>query len=99
MLYPHRVSLTIIILSIVVLACALPTIALQDPSAISTTAAQTVIAKFTQAALSEILPLPTTRTNAHLYAWSRQLLHQHRHLHHRQRSLGHRFLHPHRSFR
>ncbi len=52
MLHSHRVSLTIIILSIVVLACALPTIALQDPSAISTAAAQTVIAKFTQAALS-----------------------------------------------
>ena len=60
MLHPHRVSLTIIILSIVVLACALPTIALQDPSAISTTAAQTVIARFTQTALSEeILPSPT----------------------------------------
>lgn len=52
MLYPHRVSLIIIILSIVVLACALPTITLQDPNAISTTAAQTVIAGFTQAALS-----------------------------------------------
>jgi hypothetical protein len=60
MLHPHRVSLTIIILPIVVLACALPTIALQDPSAISTTAAQTVIARFTQTALSEeILPSPT----------------------------------------
>jgi hypothetical protein len=52
MFYFHRVSLTIVILSVVVLACALPTIALEDPSAISTKAAQTVIAGFTQAALS-----------------------------------------------
>jgi hypothetical protein len=52
MLYSHRVSLTIVILSVVVLACALPTIALEDPSAISTKAAQTVISGFTQAALS-----------------------------------------------
>jgi hypothetical protein len=59
MLHPHRVSLTIIILSIVVLACALPSIALQDPNAISTKAAQTVVAEFTQVALSQTLPPPT----------------------------------------
>ena len=55
MLRPGRVSLTIITLSIVVLACALPTIDLQDPGAISTSAAQTVIAGFTQAVLSVTL--------------------------------------------
>jgi hypothetical protein len=55
MLYPSRVSLTILILSIVVLACALPTIGLQDSGSISTSAAQTVIAGFTQAALSATL--------------------------------------------
>ncbi len=50
-----RVSLTIIILSLVVLACVVPTIALQDQDAISTAAAQTVIADFTQLALSATL--------------------------------------------
>lgn len=47
-----RVSLTMIILSIVVLACALPAVALPDSDAISTAAAQTVIAGFVQTALS-----------------------------------------------
>lgn len=50
MSYSIRVSLTVIILSIVLLACALPAITLQDSGAISTSAAQTVIAGFTQAA-------------------------------------------------
>jgi hypothetical protein len=50
-----QVSLTIIVLSILVLACALPTIGLQDSGSISTSAAQTVIAGFTQAALSATL--------------------------------------------
>lgn len=59
MVYPHRVSLTIVILSIVALACALPSITLQDPSAISTRAAQTVVAEFTWVALSQTLSPPT----------------------------------------
>ena len=50
-----RVSLTIITLSIVVLACVMPAITLQDSGAISTAAAQTVIAGFTQGAASVIL--------------------------------------------
>ena len=60
-----RVSLTIITLSIVVLACVMPAITLQDSGAISTAAAQTVIAGFTQGAASVILsptlqePTPT----------------------------------------
>ena len=56
MLLSSRVSLTMIILSIVVLACALPTITLQDSDAISTAAAQTVIAGFIESALSATLP-------------------------------------------
>lgn len=52
MSYSSRLSLTMITLSIVVLACALPTITLQDQGAISTAAAQTVIAGFTQVAAS-----------------------------------------------
>jgi hypothetical protein len=47
-------------LSIAALACALPTITLQDSDAISTAAAQTVIAGFVQAALSQTLP-PTAQ--------------------------------------
>jgi uncharacterized protein YraI len=43
-MHSSRVSLTMIVLSIVVLACALPAISLQDPSAISTSVAQTVMA-------------------------------------------------------
>lgn len=52
----HRISMTIIVLPVVVLACALPTITLQDADGISTAAAQTVIAGFVQAALSQTLP-------------------------------------------
>lgn len=60
--YSSRVSLTMIALSIVILACALPAITLQDSGAISTAAAQTVIAEFTQASsvvLSPTLQEPT----------------------------------------
>lgn len=53
--YSIRVSLTVIALSIVLLACALPAITLQDSGAISTSAAQTVIAGFTQAAVLTVL--------------------------------------------
>lgn len=52
MSYASRLSLTMIILSIVVLACVTPAITLQDSGAISTAAAQTVIAGFTQVAAS-----------------------------------------------
>ena len=52
MSYISRLSLTMIILSIVVLACVTPAITLQDPDAISTAAAQTVVAGFTQVAAS-----------------------------------------------
>ena len=55
MSYPSRVSLTMIALSIIVLACALPAITLQDSGAISTAAAQTVIANYNQTALSASL--------------------------------------------
>ena len=47
-----RISITMIVLSILVLACAFPSIMLQDSDAISTAAAQTVIAGFVQTALS-----------------------------------------------
>ena len=50
-----RISLATITLSIVILACAIPAITLQDPGAISTTAAETVVAGFTHTALLEIL--------------------------------------------
>ena len=56
MSYSNRVSLTIITLSIVVLACALPAVTLQDQGAVGTTAAQTVIADFTKAAFSATSP-------------------------------------------
>ena len=55
MSYSSRVSLTMIILSIVVFACAMPAISLQDADTISTAAAQTVIAGFTQAAVLTVL--------------------------------------------
>ena len=60
MLHFNRISLTIIILPVLVLACVLPTITLQDSDAVSTAAAQTVIAGFVQAALSQTLP-PTVQ--------------------------------------
>jgi hypothetical protein len=60
MLLSNRVALTLTILSIVVLACALPAIPLQDSGAISTAAAQTVIAGFVESALSATLP-PTSQ--------------------------------------
>ena len=53
--YSSRVSLTMITLSIVILACAMPAITLQDSGDISTSAAQTVIAGFTQAAVLTVL--------------------------------------------
>ena len=63
MSYSSRVSLTIITLSIVILACAMPAITLEDAGAISTAAAETVIAGYVQAALSATLsptlPEPT----------------------------------------
>jgi len=63
MFYSSRVSLTIITLSVVILSCAMPAITLQDSGAISTAAAETVIAGFVQAALSATLsptqPEPT----------------------------------------
>lgn len=52
MSYSSRVSLTVFILSIVVMACALPAITIQDSGSISTAAAQTVVAGFVEAALS-----------------------------------------------
>ena len=52
MSYASRVSLIMITLSIVVFACAIPAITLQDSGAISTAAAQTVVAGFTQVAAS-----------------------------------------------
>jgi hypothetical protein len=55
MSYSSRVSLTMIILSIVILACAMPAITLQDSGAISTSAAQTVIVGFTQVAVLTVL--------------------------------------------
>lgn len=64
MSYSNRLSLTMIILSMVLLACAIPGITLpENPGAISTAAAGTVSAGFTQTALSQILsptiPEPT----------------------------------------
>ena len=58
MFHSSRVFLIIITLSIVVLACAIPTITLQDSGAISTAAAQTVVAGFTQVAAS-VIAFPT----------------------------------------
>ncbi|MBN1451915.1 MAG: hypothetical protein JW963_12945 [Anaerolineales bacterium] len=55
MLRSGRVALTLITLSILVLSCVLTTVDLQDSGAISTSAAQTVIAGFTQAAVSATL--------------------------------------------
>jgi hypothetical protein len=55
MLRSRRVYPPIIILSIAVLACAVPGVALPDSDAISTSAAETVIAGFVQTALSETL--------------------------------------------
>jgi len=55
MSYSSRVSLTVIAVPIVILACALPAITLQDSGAISTAAAQTVIAGFTQTAVLAVL--------------------------------------------
>jgi hypothetical protein len=59
---PHRTTLAIIMLMVTVLACALPTIPLQDPGAISTAAAQTVIAGLTQGAPPET-PFATLTAN------------------------------------
>lgn len=56
MLYSHRVPLAAVVIAAAALACALPEIPIQDPSAISTAAAQTVIAALTQAVQS---PGPT----------------------------------------
>ena len=55
MSYSNRVSLAMIALLIVALSCATPTITSQDAGAISTSAAETVIAGFTQTALLEVL--------------------------------------------
>jgi len=63
MSYSSRISLTIITLSVVILSCAMPAITLQDSGAISTAAAETVIAGFVQAALSATLsPTPLEPT-------------------------------------
>lgn len=51
----RRVSLTMIGLAMLTLACILPAISIQDSNAISTAAAQTVIAGFTQSALLAVL--------------------------------------------
>jgi hypothetical protein len=56
MSYSNRLSLTMITLSLVVLACAMPAITLQDSGTISTAAAQTVVAGFVESALSATLP-------------------------------------------
>ncbi|MGE5249466.1 MAG: hypothetical protein ACM3QS_04560 [Bacteroidota bacterium] len=58
----RRVPLAAIVLSIAALACAVPAISVQDPSAISTAAAQTVIAGLTQAAPPATLPPGLTPT-------------------------------------
>lgn len=55
MMRSNQVSLTMVILSIVVLACALPVVTFPDSDAVSTAAAETVIAGFVQAALSQTL--------------------------------------------
>jgi len=59
----NRISLAMIALSIIVLACAIPAFSIQDPGAISTAAAETVIAGLTHSALLEFLsptnPEPT----------------------------------------
>jgi len=60
MSYSNRLSLTVITLSMVVLACAMPAITLQDSGAISTAAAQTVVAGFTQVAAS-VIAYPTSQ--------------------------------------
>ena len=54
----RRVSLTVIVLPVLVTACILPGIAIQDSDAISTTAAQTVIVGFTQTAQSAVFSSP-----------------------------------------
>lgn len=63
MSYSSRIALATITLSIVVLACVMPAISIQDSGAISTAAAETVIAGFTQTAwiefLSPTIPEPT----------------------------------------
>lgn len=63
MWYSSRISLAVIAFSIVLPACAMPAITLQDSGAISTAAAETVVAGFTHTALLEILsptsPEPT----------------------------------------
>jgi hypothetical protein len=51
----RRVSLTTIVLAMVALACALPAISLQDPSAVSTSAAQTVMVGVIQTVSSTTL--------------------------------------------
>lgn len=56
MSYSHRVSIAILILSLAASACVVPAVTLQDPNAISTAAAQTVIAGIVQDALSETPP-------------------------------------------
>ena len=56
MLLSSRVSLTVAILSVVLLACVLPSITIQTPGEISTTAAQTVVAGFIETALSATFP-------------------------------------------
>jgi len=58
MLLSSRISLTIIILSIVLLACILPTVTIQNPEEISTAAGQTVVAGFVETALSATI-VPT----------------------------------------
>ena len=55
MLLSNRILVPIIILSFVVLACAVPALTLPDANAISTAAAETVIAGFVQTALSQTL--------------------------------------------
>lgn len=58
MFYSSRVSLILTTLSIIVLACAIPVITLRDSDAISTAAAQTVVAGFSQVAAS-VIAFPT----------------------------------------
>ena len=55
MLLSSRVSLTMVILPIMLLACVLPAITIQDPGEISTAAAQTVIAGFVETGVSATL--------------------------------------------
>lgn len=57
MLYSRRYIYKLILFSVIVLGCSIPTFTIQNPSAISTAAAQTVLAELTQSlVVSDVLP-------------------------------------------